>query len=160
MVRLSRGWGALAACGCSLLMFVAGCGSKGPKTHPVVGKVQIKDGDVAILTGSAVELKHESDEYLRPMGNIDSTGKFTVKTLIKGEILSGAPEGPSRSRRAITRYPFRRNKRTRAEPPAVLVTTDSTFATAGARIEGDFLARFLSGRSPGWWSAVGTTRDD
>jgi len=98
MVRLSRGWGALAACGCSLLMFVAGCGSKGPKTHPVVGKVQIKDGDVAILTGSAVELKHESDEYLRPMGNIDSTGKFTVKTLIKGEILSGAPEGKYQAR--------------------------------------------------------------
>jgi len=89
---------ALALCQCLGLMVILGCGSKGPKTYPVVGSVQMKDGDMAILTGSAVELKHESDEYLRPMGNIDSSGKFTVKTLLKGEILLGAPEGKYQAR--------------------------------------------------------------
>jgi predicted small lipoprotein YifL len=78
---------------------LAGCGSKSPiKTHPVVGKVEIKDGDTAILAGSAVELQHEKDEDLRPTGNIDSTGKFVVKTLYKGKIIEGAPEGKYKAR--------------------------------------------------------------
>ena len=91
-------WSALA--GAVLFAYLSvGCSTKNPiKTHPVVGKVEIKDGDTAILTGSAVELQSENDENLRPFGNIDSTGKFVVKTLYKGQILEGAPEGKYKAR--------------------------------------------------------------
>jgi hypothetical protein len=80
------------------LLLLVGCSNQSIKTHPVSGKVEIKDGDVAILTGSSVEFKHESDESFRPYGNIDSSGKFTVKTPFKGEILLGAPEGKYKAR--------------------------------------------------------------
>ena len=40
----------------------------------------------------------DDDENLRPMGNIDSTGKFKVKTLYKGQIFEGAPEGKYKAR--------------------------------------------------------------
>jgi hypothetical protein len=93
MSSVSRRRVALACCQWLLSIVVLGCGASGPKTHAVNGKVEMKDGDVAILTGSGVELKHESDENLRPTGNIDSKGSFTVKTLHQGEILIGAPEG-------------------------------------------------------------------
>jgi len=89
---------ALAAVFSSPLL-LAGCSRKSPiKTHPVAGKVEIKDGDAAILTGSAVELQHESDENLRPSGNIDASGKYVIKTLYKGAIVEGAPEGKYRAR--------------------------------------------------------------
>jgi hypothetical protein len=80
-------------------LLVAGCSSGSAlKTHSVVGKVEIKDGDVAILTGSGVELQSETDENLRPTGNIDSTGKFVVKTLYQGQIVEGAPAGKYKAR--------------------------------------------------------------
>jgi len=89
---------ALAAAGLSIIS-IAGCsGGSSIKTHPVVGKVEIKDGDAAILTGSAVELQSEKDENLRPFGNIDSTGKFVVKTLYRGQLVDGAPEGKYKAR--------------------------------------------------------------
>src|SRR5438105_5411280 len=95
MLRVSSGSAVIFASG---LLVVAGCSSQTVKTYPVIGKVEIKDGDVAILTGSAVEFKHESDEFLRPSGNIDSSGNFTVKTLYQGQILPGAPEGKYKAR--------------------------------------------------------------
>jgi hypothetical protein len=82
----------------SLLLLFAGCSSQPIKTQPVSGNVQIKDGDAAILTGSTIELQSESDETLRPYGNIDSSGKFTVKTLYQGKLLAGAPEGKYKAR--------------------------------------------------------------
>ena len=87
-----------AVCPVVSLLLLVGCSSQSIKTHPVSGKVEIKDGDVAILTGSSVEFKHESDESFRPYGNIDSSGKFAVKTLYKGETLTGAPEGNYKAR--------------------------------------------------------------
>jgi len=80
-------------------IWITGCGGGSPlKTYPVVGKVELKDGDVEILTGSAVELKSSTDENLRPSGNIDATGNFVVKTLYQGQILEGAPEGKYQAR--------------------------------------------------------------
>jgi hypothetical protein len=95
MLRVSLGSVVLVALSLFLLV---GCSSQSIKTYPVTGKVEIKDGDVALLTGSSVEFKHETDEYLRPSGNIDSSGSFTVKTLYQGEILQGAPEGKYKAR--------------------------------------------------------------
>jgi hypothetical protein len=95
MLRVLRGNAVLSALSIFLLV---GCSGPSVKTHAVTGKVEIKDGDAAILTGSGVELMHESDEFLRPSGNIDSSGNFTVKTLLRGEILPGAPEGKYKAR--------------------------------------------------------------
>jgi len=81
-------------CGIGVVISVSGCGGGSPiKTRPVVGKVELKDGDIAILTSSSVELKSDADENLRPYGNIDATGKFVLKTLYQGQIVDGAPEG-------------------------------------------------------------------
>lgn len=80
------------------LFLLVGCSSQSIKTYPVNGKVEIKDGDAALLVGSGVELKHDSDESLRPIGNIDASGSFAVKTLHQGEILQGAPEGKYKAR--------------------------------------------------------------
>jgi len=95
MLRLARGSAVLAALS---LFSLAGCSSQSVKTRPVSGKVELKDGDVALLAGSGVEFKHEGDEFLRPSGNINSSGSFTVKTLYQGEILQGAPEGKYKAR--------------------------------------------------------------
>jgi len=81
----------------TLFCFV-GCSDESIKTFPVSGRVEIKDGDVAILTGSGVEFVLEADDTLRPTGNIDASGNFTVKTLHQGEILEGAPEGKYKAR--------------------------------------------------------------
>jgi hypothetical protein len=83
---------ASAVCLMSLAV-VAGCSEGGPKTHRVSGKVQIKDGDVAILAGSNVEMMLETDETMRANGRIDSGGSFEVQTQHEGKILPGAPEG-------------------------------------------------------------------
>jgi len=90
MQRTFCGSGASLAAGLALLV---GCSSPAIKTYPVSGKIEVKGGDVAQLTGSSLELKSDADENLRPMGNIDAAGNFTVKTIYQGEIVPGAPEG-------------------------------------------------------------------
>jgi hypothetical protein len=80
------------------LVVLVGCGSEALKTHAVNGKIEMKDSDVAILTGSSIEFKHATDELLRPIGNIDSSGRFTVKTTHQGKIVPGAPEGQYKAR--------------------------------------------------------------
>jgi hypothetical protein len=95
MLRVSLGSAIVPAL---FLFLLAGCSGQSIKTHPVSGKVEIKDGDVAILTGSDIELKHEDDEFLRPTGDIDSSGHFSLNTLYQGEILQGAPEGKYQAR--------------------------------------------------------------
>lgn len=96
MLKLLGGSGVGVAWCCLLLI---GCGPKAAiKTYPVSGKIEVKGGDVAILTASSIELKHDTDETLRPIGNIDATGNFSIKTQYKGEILDGAPEGQYKAR--------------------------------------------------------------
>jgi hypothetical protein len=78
-----------------ILLFLAGCTSAASKTHPVNGKVELKDGDIALLKGSHVVLTPaaEPDNYVRPDGILDANGAFSLQTLIEGDLLSGAPEG-------------------------------------------------------------------
>src|SRR5262245_18364121 len=84
---------------CALVgLMLLGCSGQRIKTHPVAGKVELAGGDVAILTGSSIEFRSDADETVRPTGNIDSSGNFTVKTLYQGEILPGAPEGKYKAR--------------------------------------------------------------
>jgi len=80
------------------LLVLTGCSAGHIKTYPVKGKVELKDGDVQMLTGSHVEFKHETDPDLRPTGKIASDGTFRVQTLHKGIILPGAPEGKYQAR--------------------------------------------------------------
>jgi hypothetical protein len=75
------------------LVLLTGCSGGGPKTHAVSGKVEVKDGDVAMLTGSNVEMMLETDETLRASGKIDAAGAFEVQSQIEGQLLKGAPEG-------------------------------------------------------------------
>jgi len=82
----------------SVAILGIGCGKAGIKTHPVGGKVEVKDGNVAMLAGSTVQLVQDADETIRPYGNIDASGNFTVKTTYKGEVLQGAPEGKYKAR--------------------------------------------------------------
>lgn len=81
-----------------LSVSLAGCSSQAVKTHPVSGKVEIKDGDVSILTKSSVQLQSESDEFVLPSGNIDASGQFVVKTIYQGKMLPGAPAGKYKAR--------------------------------------------------------------
>jgi hypothetical protein len=86
---------AIATIGC---MAMTGCASEGPKTFPVRGKVELPDGNIALLTCSHIEFKHESDALLRPSGKIGPDGSFTVQTLHQGKILPGAPQGQYKAR--------------------------------------------------------------
>ena len=87
-----------AAASALSLLLLFGCSGSGIKTHPVSGKVNVKDGDAAMLTGSTVQLVREDDETIRPYGNIDASGSFTVKTPYKGEVVQGAPAGKYKAR--------------------------------------------------------------
>src|SRR5437773_4693769 len=90
-------WVALASCQC-LLLALSGCTSSAVKVHPVRGKVELKDGDVGLLTGGHVELMQESDQFTHPSGKIEPSGVFTIQTLHQGKILPGAPEGIYKAR--------------------------------------------------------------
>jgi hypothetical protein len=81
-----------------VLLAAGGCSGQKIKTIPVAGTVEIKDGDVSLLTRSSIELKSDADESLRAIGNIDSAGKFEVKTRYQGELVPGAPEGKYKAR--------------------------------------------------------------
>ena len=91
-------WAAPASCSGLLLMALTGCGSASVKTYPVKAKVEVKDGDVALLKGSHVELMHESQPEMHPSGKIQPGGGFVIETLHQGKILPGAPEGKYRVR--------------------------------------------------------------
>ncbi len=73
-----------------------GCGTGGPKTHPVRGRIQ--HGDVAALAGSHVEAALQGDANVRASGEIQPDGSFTLETLHAGAIRKGAPEGLYRVR--------------------------------------------------------------
>jgi hypothetical protein len=83
------------------LWLLIGCSGPAIKTYPLRGKVEVKDGDVAMLAGSSVQFVQEGDETIRPYGDISSSGDFTVKTLYKGEILEGLPAGKYKVRIAL-----------------------------------------------------------
>lgn len=75
-----------------------GCGSKGPKTHPVVGKIELETGDVADLAGSNIEAASLADPTIRASAEIQSDGSFKLETLHEGVIKKGAIEGEYRVR--------------------------------------------------------------
>jgi hypothetical protein len=86
------------AIGVGLLVSVAGCGAKGPKTYPVSGKVVVKNGDVKKLVGGFVRLQSVADSSLVGVGEIGEDGSFGIGTFIDGKPQGGLPEGEYRAR--------------------------------------------------------------
>jgi hypothetical protein len=80
------------------MLVVSGCSDAKVKTHPVNGKIQLADGDVAVLEKSSVELMPDADSTMRPSGVIQRDGSFQIKTFHDGEFLVGAPEGGYKAR--------------------------------------------------------------
>jgi len=75
------------------MLCVVGCGTKGPQTYPVRGKVELVGGDVSVLAGSHVEAALTSDPTIRASGTIQSDGSFALETIHAGDLLIGAREG-------------------------------------------------------------------
>lgn len=80
------------------LFVVAGCGSDGPKMHPVRGRVELAGGNVADLAGAGVEAALDSDPTVRASGVIAEDGSFRLETLHAGVIRRGAQEGNYKAR--------------------------------------------------------------
>lgn len=70
-----------------------GCGTRGPRTHTVRGKIELTGADVASLVGSHVEAVSTDDPLLRASGEIREDGRFILQTLHAGRVLDGAPAG-------------------------------------------------------------------
>jgi hypothetical protein len=83
---------------CLALLILAGCSGAKIKTHPVDGKVELKDGDVALLKGSHIELMQDADSTIRSSGVIGQDGSFHLKTFHDGQFRTGAPAGTYKAR--------------------------------------------------------------
>jgi hypothetical protein len=78
---------------------LGGCGSGGPKTHPVKGKVvTARADDLKSLVGQAVEFQSAVEPETRAFGQIQSDGSFTLSTYRQGVSLPGAIEGTHAAR--------------------------------------------------------------
>jgi hypothetical protein len=84
----------IATAALAALFLVAGCkGDKAlPKTYAVTGKVVHADGTP--VAGGLVHFKPQGDDAVTTSGMIGTDGSFTLSTLIDGQKVSGATEGP------------------------------------------------------------------
>lgn len=83
------------------VLLVAGvsCGTPGPKTHAVKGKVvSAKAEDLKQLVGQTVELQSSKEPNTRGFGQIKADGSFTISTYRLGAALPGAIEGKHKAR--------------------------------------------------------------
>jgi hypothetical protein len=79
------------------LLAVVGCGSSGPTTYPVRGKVAYKGpGDVGQLAGGQVHLESVSEPKVTASGEIEADGAFTVWCYLEGKDREGVPAGEYR----------------------------------------------------------------
>jgi hypothetical protein len=72
---------------------LAGCGSNGPQTHTVAGRIELQGGEVSRLAGSTLEVALLSNPTTRGFGAIQADGRFALSSLQAGELRSGVPEG-------------------------------------------------------------------
>lgn len=93
-LRMLAIWGIIIP----LLSINLGCGQRGEKAHTMRGIVELTDGDVAMLTGSHVELALQNDTNQRASGSIGNDGAFTLETIHSGVVLKGVREGIYRAR--------------------------------------------------------------
>jgi len=76
-----------------VLFGAVGCGSAGPTTYRVNGKVELVGGEVKHLAGHHIEAVLTGEPTVRASGEIQQDGSFTLETLHAGVILKGAREG-------------------------------------------------------------------
>lgn len=74
------------------MALTTGCGSRGPKTHPVHGRIQC-GGDPSALAGSHIEAMKQGETDVRASGEIQPDGTFTLQTMHQGVLQKGAVEG-------------------------------------------------------------------
>ena len=80
------------------LLVATGCGGAGPAFHPVIGTVQLAEGDGSVLAGHGVEAVLESDNLVRANGVIAADGQFSLETLHEGAVRRGALAGKYKAR--------------------------------------------------------------
>jgi hypothetical protein len=102
------------------------------KTHPVEGTVALAEGDIGLLKGSHVDLRHVTDDTLRPSGKINEGGSFSLETLYQGQILPGAPEGKYKVRIGLA---DESDDGIPKRPPNLLHRRYLDFETSGLSIE-------------------------
>jgi hypothetical protein len=83
-------------------LLVSGCADLGPKLYPVSGKVQVSGQDIAVLEGSAIEIKSDADNSIRAAGTINADGSFVLETIQMGRMQKGAREGDFKARIVIS----------------------------------------------------------
>jgi hypothetical protein len=81
---------------------IAGCGGSGPEFHPVIGSVQLTDGETAVLAGHGIEAMLESDNQVRAYGTIAADGQFFLETLHEGSVRRGALAGKYQARMVLS----------------------------------------------------------
>ena len=64
-----------------------------PRTYKVEGIVVFKSGEI-YTTGGAIEFRHETQSGATSIGEIQTNGKFVVRTLTGEHKVPGALEGP------------------------------------------------------------------
>jgi hypothetical protein len=72
---------------------LAGCGSNGPRTHAVAGRIELQGGEISQLVGSTLEVALLSEPTTRGFGQIQEDGRFALSSLQAGELRSGVLEG-------------------------------------------------------------------
>jgi hypothetical protein len=77
----------------AVLMSLVGCGSGGPRTYAVRGKVELAPQQGALLAGAHVEAALTGDPRVRAWGVIQADGSFALESRFAGALRKGAPEG-------------------------------------------------------------------
>lgn len=89
------GWLVMMAAATTTL---SGCGQSGPKTHRVSGKLVVQNGDINQFKGHQIEATLVDNPEVKASGMIEADGSFTLETLDKGTLYSGAREGKYQAR--------------------------------------------------------------
>lgn len=113
------------------LLISAGCGGAGPEFHPVVGSIQLAEGDGSVLAGHGVEAVLESDNLVRANGVIAADGQFSLETLHEGAVRRGALAGKYKARIVLADD----DGETRRLAASVLPKKSLQFDTSGLNFE-------------------------
>jgi hypothetical protein len=93
MMSMQRSVGFAPVLLLSVFLAVTGCGSKGPRTHAVAGRIELHSGEISQLAGSTLEVALLSSPTTRGFGQIQESGRFALSSLQAGELRSGVLEG-------------------------------------------------------------------
>ena len=84
--------------GFQVIAFAIGCGGHNVKTHPVQGRLNVKNGNIALLAGHTIEVALDADPKVRAAGVIQDDGTFELETVQGAAVLKGALPGAYKAR--------------------------------------------------------------